>query len=294
MVLHGPQMALRQMIRWAQTEWGIFSKSAEMGVGERVRWLRQWVPFGIRTIGYGTLSVTVGPFTKGAASTWAARQWSRVSARGLNISIDCAGLDNVPEGGLVYCSNHQSLIDILVLGATLPGDFKWAAKRSVMNVPFLGWHLRLAGHVPVDRSRGKEAAMAALEAFETVLSEEKPLLVFPEGTRSADGKLKAFKSGAFLAAVRAARPVVPVALHGTYALMSRDSVDTGNLRNIDGSRLVLVRVGKPLFPDAELGEADRIADLRDRTRASIAAMLSDIAGETTISEVSPSEASSAR
>ena len=199
----------------------------------------------------------------------------------------------MPEGGLVYCSNHQSLVDILVLGATLPGDFKWAAKRSVMNVPFLGWHLRLAGHVPVDRQVGKEAALAALESFEQVLGEGKPLLVFPEGTRSADGKLKAFKSGAFLAAVRAARPVVPVALHGTYALMSRDSVDTGSLRNMDGSRFVWVRVGKPLFPDTELGEADRVADLRDRTRASIATMLSDIAGETTSREGPPQEASSA-
>lgn len=293
-MLNGAQMALRQVIRWAETEWGIFSRRAEMGMLDRARWLRQWVPFGIRTIGYGTLSVTIGPFTRGAASTWAARTWSRVSARGLNIAIDCTGLDNVPEGGLVYCSNHQSLIDILVLGASLPGDFRWAAKRSVMNIPFLGWHLRLAGHVPVDRRQGKEAALSALEAFESVLREEKPLLVFPEGTRSADGRLKAFKNGAFLAAVRSARPVVPVALHGTYALMSRDSVDTGSLRDIDGSRLVFVRIGKPLFPHTELGEADRVADLRDRTRASIAAMLGDIAGENTTSEEPPRQASSTR
>jgi len=265
-------MALRDTISWARSEWGIFSKGREMSWADRGRWLQQWVPFGLRTIGYGTFSVTVGPFTRGAASTWAARRWSRVCLEALNITVDTAGLEHVPSGGFVYASNHQSLVDILVLGATLPGDFKWAAKRSVMNVPFLGWHLRLAGHVPVDRRKDKQTAVAVTRAFERVLRDGKPLLVFPEGTRSVDGRVKAFKDGGFFAAVRAGRPVVPVALEGTFALMSRHEEHTGELRDRHRRRYVAVHIGKPIRPNPELDEAARVADLRDRTRAAVVAL----------------------
>ena len=265
-------MGLKSTIQWVRTEWGIFRKGGEMGVRERARWVRQWVPFGTRTIGWAIVSLTGGPFSKGRVSTWAATRWSRSSAKGLNIAIDADGLDNIPEGGLVYASNHESLVDILILGAVLPGDFKWAAKRSVMNIPFLGWHLRLAGHVPVDRSQGKNAAKAAVEAFMTVLEEDKPLLVFPEGTRTQDGKLRPFKNGAFQAAVETDSPVVPVALHGTFSLMSREAVDTGSSRDPNLNRVVTVRVGAPLYPIAELSKEDRVADLRDRTRKAIIAL----------------------
>jgi 1-acyl-sn-glycerol-3-phosphate acyltransferase len=264
-------MGLKNTVEWVRTEWGIFREGREMDWRQRGRWLKQWVPFGTRTIGWGVVSITAGPLTRGAASTWAAKRWSRSSARGLRIYIEATGAENVPDGGFVYASNHESLVDILVLGAALPGDFKWAAKRSVMNIPFLGWHLRLAGHVPVDRNQGKDAAVAVTEAFESVLRNDQPLLVFPEGTRTADGKLKPFKNGAFQAAVLAGKPVVPVALKGTFSLMSREAVDTGTATKRE-DRLVTVQIGKPLYPSTELEELEAVTDLRDRTRAAIVAM----------------------
>ncbi len=267
-------MGLKNTVEWARTEWGIFRKGGEMGWRERGRWLRQWGPLGARTVSWGIFSITVGPVTNGAASTWAAKKWSQSSAKGLEIYIEATGEDNVPGGGFVYASNHESLVDILLLGAALPGDFKWAVKRSLMNIPFLGWHLRLAGHVPVDRNQGKEAATAVTEAFESVLRDEKPLLVFPEGTRTADGKLKSFKNGAFQAAVLAGKPVVPVALKGTFALMSREEVDSGSGKNRE-DRLVTVQIGKPLYPNTELEETEAVADLRERTRAAVVDMLAE-------------------
>ena len=248
-----------------------------MTPAERVRWLWHWVLLAVRTIGYATLSLTLGPFTRGAASTWAARKWSEASARGLRISIQADGLENVPGNGFVFASNHQSLIDILVLGAALPGDFKWAAKRSLMNVPFLGWHLRLAGHVPVDRQKGRGAATGVAKAFERVLRGDKPLLVFPEGTLTHDGQVMPFKDGGFRAAVWADRPVVPVALEGTYALMSRGAVVAGILAAKGSGRLVSIQIGKALYPDHRLDEADRIADLRDRTQDAVVTMHSQLA-----------------
>ena len=276
-------MGLKNTVDWARTEWGIFRKGGEMGWGQRGRWLQQWVPFGARTVGWSTLSLMIGPLTKGKASTWAAKNWSRSSAKGLRIYIEATGQQNVPEGGFVYASNHESLVDILVLGAALPGDFKWAAKRTVMNVPFLGWHLRLAGHVPVDRNKGKDAAMAVTEAFESVLRNDKPLLVFPEGTRTADGKLKAFKNGAFQAAVLTGKPVVPVAIRGTFSLMSRDEVDTGGSKSRDDRR-VTVQIGTPLYPDLELEEPEAVADLRDRARSAVVRMLTEAASTQAVAE----------
>lgn len=274
MVFNAP-MGLKNTIEWARNEWGIFRKGGEMGWGQRAQWVQQWVPFGLRTVGWSTISLTGGPLTKGRVSTWCAKKWSASSAKGLKIYIEATGEDNVPEGGFVYASNHESLVDILVLGAALPGDFKWAAKRSVMNVPFLGWHLRLAGHVPVDRNKGKDAALAVMEAFESVLRNEKPLLVFPEGTRTADGKLKAFKDGAFRAAVLTGKPVVPVAINGTFSLMSRDAVDTGTSESRE-DRVVTVQIGLPLYPNTELDAEASVADLRDRTRADVVRMLSEV------------------
>src|SRR3954469_2036214 len=153
-----------------------------MDLAEALRATRQWVPFASRTIAYGTISLTLGPLTRDhRASLWAMREWCRSSALALGIHVTGDGLENVPKGGFVYCSNHQSLLDVLVLGSVLTGDFKWAAKRSLMKIPFLGWHLQLAGHVPVDRQAGSRTAAQVISRFETVLKDGKPLLVFPEG-----------------------------------------------------------------------------------------------------------------
>jgi 1-acyl-sn-glycerol-3-phosphate acyltransferase len=247
-----------------------------MDLHSAIRATRQWVPFASRTIAYGTVSLVLGPLTKDRrASLWAMREWCKSSARGLSIDVVADGLENVPSGAFVYCSNHQSLLDVLVLGSVLKGDFKWAAKRSLMKIPFLGWHLQLAGHVPVDRNRGSRAAAEVIGRFEEVLKQDKPLLVFPEGTRSEDGVLRAFKNGGFYAAVRANKPVVPVALDRTYKLMKKGAIDTG-----DGTmRTVLVRVGAPIYPKTEGREGARVNDLRERTYAAVAELLKSLGGQ---------------
>jgi 1-acyl-sn-glycerol-3-phosphate acyltransferase len=163
----------------------------------------------------------------------------------------------------------------------LQGDFKWAAKRELMKIPFLGWHLRVAGHVPVDRQAGKRTAAQVIERFEEVLKEGKPLLVFPEGTRSEDGIIRPFKNGGFYAAVRAGVPVVPVALEGTHQLMKKGALDTG-----DGTmRKVLVRVGQPIYPTAEGREGPRVNELRERTFAKVRVLHAEIGGQ--VPEVPP-------
>jgi 1-acyl-sn-glycerol-3-phosphate acyltransferase len=135
-------------------------------------------------------------------------------------------------------------------GASLTGDYKWAAKRSLLRVPFLGWHLALAGHVPVDRGAGPKVAAQVISRFVTVLKQGKPLLIFPEGTRTETGRLKPFKLGGFYAAVRAGVPIVPVALQG-------------HLRP-HASRRVGHRRAQPAHREAARRKAHRADDRRQR------------------------------
>lgn len=244
-----------------------------MTAGEVWKATRQWVPFGVRTIGYGMVSCFIGPFTKEhRASLWAMRRWCIASAAGLEIRIDVSGTENAPaEGAFVYCSNHQSLVDILVLGAVLPGDYKWAAKRSLMKIPFLGWHLKLAGHVPVERGGGGKAAEEVIGRFVTVLRGGKPLLIFPEGTRTEDGDLKDFKPGAFKAAVQGDAPVVPVAIDGTFDMMSKGDVSAGGRE-----KLVRVRIGAPISLPTDGDERERVAALLETTRGALGVMFDEL------------------
>ncbi len=228
----------------------------------------QWIPFAARTAAYGTVSLTLGPLTADhRASLWAMRKWSQVSAKGLDIDVVPIDLHNVPAPPFVYAANHQSLLDVLVLGGALPHDFKWAAKRSLMKIPFLGWHLQLAGHVPVDRRAGSRAAAEVVRRFEEVLKQNKPLLVFPEGTRSEDGIVRPFKNGGFYAALRTLSPVVPVALDGTYKLMRKGAISTEHGR-------IPVKIGKPIMPRKGM----KVAELRDLTHAAIIDLHRSIGG----------------
>lgn len=253
-----------------------------MELGEAYRAVKQWGPFAARTAFYGSISCALGPLTEDRrASLWAMREWCRASAKGLSIEVVAEGLENVPkEGAFVYATNHQSIVDILVLGSVLPGDFKWAAKRSLMKIPFLGWHLRLSGHVPVDRGHGSRAAALVIGEFEKVLGRGKPLLIFPEGTRSETGGLTPFKNGGFYAAARANAPVVPVALEGTFRLMKRGKFETGE----GNMRTIRVRVGKPIFPKGIGKEKARVIDLRDRSYAAVAEALLAIGGRVASAE----------
>jgi len=248
-----------------------------MGPIEAWKAAKQWGPFALRTAAFGTVSCALGPLTRDhRASLWAMRTWCRDSAKALDIEVIADGLDNAPDGPFVYCSNHQSLVDILVLGSVLPGDFKWAAKQSLWKIPFLGWHLKLAGHVPVERGKGSRTAAVVIERFVDVLRAGKPLLIFPEGTRSEDGILRGFRNGGFHAAIRGNAACVPVAIEGTHHLLKKGAAAIEHQK-----RFVRVRIGAPIhpLPRGEVREGARVADLRDRTRAAVAELLTQIGGK---------------
>ena len=128
-----------------------------------------------------------------------------------------------PRGGGAYVvvANHQSFLDIFVL-SNLPHEMKWVAKRSLFNIPWVGWTFYLSGDIPIDRGDAASAA-EVLRKARRYLDRGMSVMIFPEGTRSRDGKLLPFKGGAFKLAAEAGVPLLPIAVSGTAQGMPKGS-----------------------------------------------------------------------
>ena len=113
----------------------------------------------------------------------------------------------------VYVANHLSLLDILVL-FRLFVDFKWVSKAEIFKVPGVGWNMTLNRYIPLQRGN-RDSVVKMMAQCEQALAQGSSLMMFPEGTRSATGELKAFKTGAFELAAAAQVPIVPIAIEGT-------------------------------------------------------------------------------
>jgi 1-acyl-sn-glycerol-3-phosphate acyltransferase len=152
-----------------------------------------------------------------------ARVWSRLILKTSGIRVRVEGLENVtPDSTAIYCVNHQSAMDIPVLFVNLPVQFRFMAKRSLFNMPFMGWHLRRSGHIPVDRDRPREA-MKSMKMVAKEIREGKSVLLFPEGHRGRNGELLPFKAGGFYIAILSGVPVIPITINGTPNVLKPDT-----------------------------------------------------------------------
>ena len=161
-----------------------------------------------------------GHFAHGCARTWS---WLILATTG--VSVEVTGLDHLPrDRTFIFVSNHQSIYDIPVIFATLPFQLRIIAKESLGSFPFLGWHLRRNGHLLVDRRNPDRGGI--LRRWRALVGEGLSLVIFPEGTRSADGRVGRFKAGSFLLAVEAQLPVVPLSIDGTRHVMRKGRLMT--------------------------------------------------------------------
>jgi 1-acyl-sn-glycerol-3-phosphate acyltransferase len=161
-----------------------------------------------------------GYFAHGCARTWS---WLILATTG--VSVEVTGLDRLPrDRTFIFVSNHQSIYDIPVIFATLPYQLRIIAKESLGSFPFLGWHLQRNGHLLVDRRNPDRGGI--LRRWRALVGEGLSLIIFPEGTRSADGRVGRFKAGSFLLAVEAQLPVVPLSIDGTRQVMRKGRLTT--------------------------------------------------------------------
>ena len=146
-------------------------------------------------------------------------------------------------------ANHQSLGDILVLFG-VKRHFKWVSKASVFNLPFIGWNMSLNAYVRL--VRGDRASIdAMLGDCRAHLGAGSAIMMFPEGTRSRDGEIKAFKHGAFSLASEMKVPVVPIVVTGTMDALPKSGWIMRNGRRLDLRVRVLTPVDSTAFDDAE-------------------------------------------
>jgi 1-acyl-sn-glycerol-3-phosphate acyltransferase len=144
----------------------------------------------------------------------------RRALRMAGIRVHVEGLENIPAGVCVFASNHASNIDPVALVPNIPRRVSLLAKKEVFRIPVLSKALRLGKLIPVDRA-DKESAAQSVETGVNYLKDGLSFCVYPEGTRSKDGRLMPFKKGTFVMAIRAGVPVVPVSLAGTQRLMRK-------------------------------------------------------------------------
>jgi 1-acyl-sn-glycerol-3-phosphate acyltransferase len=176
---------------------------------------------GLYTIVLGTLSIGSSLFEKrGYFAHWCARTWARLILLTTRVKVEVEGFERLEKGRTyVFVSNHQSHYDTAVLFATLPFQLRIIAKQSLGNFPFLGWHLRRTGHLLVDRQRPDRRAI--LGWAERLTTEGLSLVVYPEGTRSPDGRVARFKTGSFHIALGAELPIVPISIRGSRHVMPK-------------------------------------------------------------------------
>jgi 1-acyl-sn-glycerol-3-phosphate acyltransferase len=217
------------------------------------------------TVALASLSLLSTLFDRrGRFAHWCARTWSRLILGTTGVRVQVTGLDRLEPGRTyVFVSNHQSIYDIPVLFWSLPYQLRIIAKASLGTVPFLGWHLRRTGHMLVDRSRPDRARIFGWA--NRLTTNGLSLIVFPEGTRSRDGRVSRFKGGSFYLAIEAGLPVVPLSIVGSRHVMPKgrlavhpgavrlvvhDPIDTQQIAGSD-PRTFGERVRQVLAPDAE-------------------------------------------
>lgn len=165
-----------------------------------------------------------------------AQLWSRMILVTIGARVQVDGLNKIDTSKpQVYVVNHLSALDIPVLYAHLPFQFRILAKKELFRYPFMGWHLRRSGQIPVVLENPK-ASVRSLNLAVAALRKGKSLVIFPEGGRSPDGQLHPFMGGAFYAAVKAQVDVVPIALVGTYEMLKMNSfhIQPGPLQMVVG------------------------------------------------------------
>lgn len=187
--------------------------------------------------------------------------WFRIILALSGVRVEVTGVENVPaDRPVIFISNHQGAFDIPVLQACLPVQFRWVAKRSLFSIPVVGWTMRLARYIAIDRENPQKAAQS-MEAAAEKIKGGTSVIVFPEGTRSDTGELLPFKRGSFLLAARSGVDIVPVALNGTNVIMKRGSLKIAPAR-------VTLRIGEPM-PTRGV----RTRELMNTTREAVSGLL---------------------
>jgi 1-acyl-sn-glycerol-3-phosphate acyltransferase len=200
-----------------------------------------WTGCTLSTVFWGSISVGASVFSSnGNLQHFCMRRWSKDNLWLSRARIEVEGLEHVdPSRPQLYAANHSGFHDILSLAACLPIQFRWVAKKSLFNVPFMGWHMSRSGYIPIDREQPREAAKSILAAA-LLIRGGVNAVSFPEGTRSPTGELGPFRSGAFALALRSGVPLVPISIEGSYRVIMPKTLQ------VNPGTIIRIKIDRPI------------------------------------------------
>src|ERR1700679_126777 len=176
------------------------------------------LPAGLLGIPYSFLIGDIGPLYR--VAMWI----TNAGVRAAGIKMEVTGFEHVPAGRpCIFMCNHVSNLDPPVVLPLLPGRSSVLLKKELMSIPILGRAMKMGKFVPVERGGRRDAAQASVAAAMDALRSGLNILVYPEGTRSPDGRLSTFKKGPFFLAKETQAPIIPIALSGTQTMMRKGS-----------------------------------------------------------------------
>ena len=194
------------------------------------------------TIFFGIIIIVVFPFdiTRGKILCKIVKSWARFIFLSSGIKTKIIGLENLDYSkNYIFAANHSSSLDIPLMLGFIPFWLVPISKIELKWIPFLGWAMQMAGHVFVDR-RNHEKAMSSIKRIKkSLINRPRSILLFPEGSRTSDGKLKRFKSGGLSLGIETKIAIVPVAIIGTYESLKKDSTSFIN-------NLLIIKIGNPI------------------------------------------------
>jgi len=170
-----------------------------------------------------------------------------------------------PRRPYVVVSNHQSMADIPLI-SNLPWEMKWMGKVELFKLPVIGWMMSMSGDIAVDRKNARSGAQAIIKA-QRYLEQKCSVIIFPEGTRTLDGRVRQFTDGAFHLAIRAKVPILPIVIEGSRDCIPKHSWKFGKPSDI------FLKILPPIETDSLSMES--VQALRDRVRAAMMAQIAE-------------------
>jgi len=189
--------------------------------------------------------------------------WARIFCLLTLVKVNVVGRENISKGqSYVFVANHQGAYDIFAIYGYLGHNFKWMMKKSLEKIPLVGYSCKVSGHIFVDNS-SPSAVKETMETAEKRLAGGMSVVVFPEGSRTRDGKLHRFKRGAYMLATEFNLPVVPITIDGAYDVMPRTSL-------LPKWGKIMLTIHKPIYAGKD---GHDLAYLMEESRKEIASSL---------------------
>ena len=194
------------------------------------------------TILFGVAVILFSPFDykKGRILGFIVKYWAKTIFKTMNINVRVIGLDKLDRNAdYIFAPNHASSLDIPLILGFLPFWIVPISKIELKWIPFLGWAMQAAGHVFVDRRDHEKAMLSIAKIKNSLLKNPRSILIFPEGSRTNDGKVNQFKTGGLSIGISTKISIVPVAIEGTFDSLSKHSKKFVN-------KLLTINIGSPV------------------------------------------------